>query len=172
MEFRKCTMDDLELVSRFYDKVVDHLVSTVNYPKWIPGVYPGRDSTREVISKGAQYMCIDGDSVLGACNYTPEPLDDYTRAGWLTPTAPGKFIGLRTVAADPEHKKGVGTFMVSSAVEMARSQGYQSLRVETVPNNLPARKMFENAGFRFVEIFDLNIEMNGIPQVALYEKIL
>ena len=43
MQITLCTEKDIDAVAAFYDKVTDYLAKTVNYPKWTPGVYPGKE---------------------------------------------------------------------------------------------------------------------------------
>jgi len=45
MEIIKCTMEHLDAVAEFYNKVTTYLDENINYPKWTHGEYPGREST-------------------------------------------------------------------------------------------------------------------------------
>ena len=64
----KCEQEQLDALVHFYETVLDFLVTTVNYPKWTPGVYPCKESIADAISKGEQYMCLDGGAYRwGVC---------------------------------------------------------------------------------------------------------
>ncbi len=73
MEIIHCTMEHLEMAAAFYDEVTAYLAAHVNYPKWTPHVYPGRESTRQAIADGWQYLCMDGETVVGGFILNDDP---------------------------------------------------------------------------------------------------
>ncbi len=65
--------------------------------------------------------------------------------GFLTPEAHG-FIFDVWVA--PEHRgQGIGKFLVSWAVDWARSKGYRKIKLEVADSNPGARHVYEALGF-------------------------
>ena len=60
--------------------------------------------------------------------------------------------------------------MVRFCVDKAKSNGFQALRVDIVPENLPAKKLYEKNGFTWAGDADLERGIENIPVFSLYEK--
>ena len=166
----KCQEGDLDLLAAFYDKVTTHLAATVNYPKWRPGDYPGRESCREAIRQGVQYACLECGQVLAGMILNEDPQGDYSLGEWSRDLEQGEYLLIHTLAADPDLSgKGVGRFMVEAAIERAQKKGYQAVRIDVVPDNIPAIKLYETCGFQYAGEKDLGREIPTIPTFALYE---
>lgn len=172
MQIRKCGMEDLEPVTALYDKATLYLAAHVNYPRWTPGVYPGRESVRQAIGQGVQYLAADEDGcVRGVFILNEDPQGDYSAGEWTQELARGEYLVIHTLAADPEYYgHGVGKEMVRWCLELAESRGYPAVRLDVVPENFPARRLYEKMGFRFAGEKDLKRDIAEIPVFALYEK--
>ena len=170
MKITKCTMEQLDETAAFYDKVVAYLDAHVKYPKWKRGEYPGRESTAQAISEGVQYICTEKGKIAGAFILNDVPLGDYSAARWSLDLKEGDYLVIHTLAADPQsYHRGIGRFMVEYCIKTAREDGYRALRVDTVPDNFPARRLYESMGFTYAGIEGLNRNIEGIPEFALYE---
>jgi len=67
--------------------------------------------------------------------------------GFLTPEAHGFIFD---VWVTPEHRgEGIGKFLVSWAVDWARSKGYRKIKLEVSDSNPRARHVYEELGFRY-----------------------
>lgn len=169
MEIIKCTQNNLDAVAKFYDKVTAYLVKTINHSKWTPGEYPGRESTKKAIEDGAQYACLDGDTVVGAFILNDNPQGDYSEGEWKTELKDGEYLVIHTLATDPEaYHRGLGRKMVEYCIETAKMSGYKSVRLDAVPTNTPARGLYEKMGFYFAGEKDLKRGIEEIPLFALY----
>lgn len=49
---------------------------------------------------------------------------------------------------------------------------YRALRLDIVPSNFPAKKLYEACGFKFVGAADLGRTFSGVEQFCLYERNL
>ena len=57
----KGTTSDVEELEILYDALNDHLARTVNYPGWIKGIYPVRETAEYAIAEGSLFVLrIDG----------------------------------------------------------------------------------------------------------------
>ena len=170
MEIRKCTEADATAAGAFYDKVVRWLDGHINYPKWIYGVYPSAETVRASTLAGEQYVCLDTGRIVGAFILNADPKGNYRKANWRQPLAEGEYMVLHTLATDPEvHRRGIGTEIIRYCAGQARSQGYRALRVDIVPDNWPARRLYEKNGFTHAGDVDLERGIDGIPVFSLYE---
>lgn len=173
MKIIKCNLSHLEKVTELYDKVTLYLERNINYPKWVYGVYPGRDSVKLVIEQGVQYMCLEGKEVVGAFIFNDNPQGNYEKGHWSIPLHQGEYMVIHTLATDPTIAgKGIGTFMVEQCIQMAKDSGYKGVRLDVVPDNIPAIKLYEKCGFQFTGLEDLERDIEEIPLFSLYEYVL
>ena len=170
MEIRFCDDRDIIEVGKFYDKVVLYLLETINYPKWEYQVYPSESSVREKVLANQQLLCIDEDKIVGAFVLNTDPQGEYEKAKWTKEFLLGEYMVCHTLAVSPDVQgKGVGKQMVEFCVQYAKDNGYKGVRLDVVPDNIPARRLYEKCGFRYVGDVDLEREIEEIPLFSMYE---
>lgn len=166
----KCEQGHLDLLVDFYEKVLAFLISTVNYPKWTMGVYPCRESIESAISKGEQYMCLDNGRIVGAFVLNEDPQGAYKNGAWKASLKEGEYVVVHTLAVLPEeYGKRIASFMTKYCIDTARSSGFKAIRLDVVPDNFPAKKLYEKNGFSFAGNADLERGFEDIPFFSLYE---
>lgn len=169
MKIYKCTMEDFEKTTAFYDRVTKYLDENINYPKWTRGEYPGSESTRAAIEAGEQYVCAENGSIIGAFILNDNPQGDYSVGDWDSDLNEGEYMIIHTLAADPEmYGRGIGREMTMYCVNAARERGYKAIRVDVVPTNYPAKRLYESIGFKFAGEYDLKRGIDAIPTFLLY----
>ena len=170
MIIRKCKIEDVESVGAFYDEVVKNLCATVNYPKWTYKVYPSVDFAREMTVAGEQYVCVEGDKIIGAFVFNDDPQGAYDSATWSANLQRGEYGVCHAVAIETSLQgKGLGKQIVEFCIRRAKELGYKAIRLDVVPDNLPARKLYEKCGFRYVGDADLLRGYEEIPVFSLLE---
>ena len=170
MEIRVCRVEDIAAVGRFYDHVVKNLCENINYPKWSYQEYPSESSVREMTEKGCQFVCLEQDVIVGAFVLNDDPQGKYENAEWTGQVPRGEYMVCHTLAADPSLKgKGIGKQMVGYCIEYARNHGYKAIRLDVVPDNIPAKRLYEKCGFRYIGDADLERNIDEIPLFSLYE---
>ncbi len=170
MRILRCGEDGLDELAEFFDTVTAYLEANVNYPKWTRGKYPARESSALAIAAGTQYICEDNGRIVGAFVLNSDPQGDYSRGSWRTELREGEYLVIHALAADPSgYRRGIGRCMVDFCVQYARDYGWQAVRADVVPDNAPARRLFESAGFSFAGERDLSRGIKEIPVFALYE---
>ncbi len=161
----KCDVSQLDALVEFYNAVIDHLDATVNYPLWTKGVYPAEGSIRGYIHRDAQYACIKDGRIVGAFALTE---GDYPEVGWSVPLRGDQYLVIHSFATLPEVSgRGIGRGVVQWCIDRAKKLGYRGMRIDVVPSNSPAAKLYEKLGFRWVARADLDVE--GVPLFDLYE---
>ncbi len=173
MIVKLCETNDISEVGKFYDKVVLYLCETTNYPKWEYKVYPSELSVREKVSENQQYVCMDEDNIVGAFVLNDDPQGKYENADWTVELVQGEYMVCHTLATSPtEQGKGIGKQMVEFCIQYAKDKGYKAIRLDVVPDNIPARRLYEKCGFRYVGDVDLERGIAEIPLFSMYELIL
>ena len=167
---RKCREDETARVGQFYDRVIAWLNDHVNYPRWIYRVYPSERSVRIFAKTGSQYICEDGDAILGAFALNDEPQGSYRNGKWSRELADGTYMVIHALAIDPgTQRQGLGSRIIRYCADRAGSGGYGAIRVDIVPDNTPARRLFEKNGFIYAGDADLELDIGQIPAFSLYE---
>ena len=169
MIIRKCTEEDLPAVGRFYDGVVKYLCEHINYPLWVYRVYPSEDSAREMIREGSQFICLEGDRIVGTFVLNDDPGGTYEDAAWEKELPPGAYMVCHALASAADLRgRGIGKKMVQFCIDYAKDHGYRAVRLDVVPTNIPARRLYESCGFRYAGDVDLKRDI-GIPLFSMYE---
>ncbi len=166
----QCQNEDIVRIGQFYDDVVLWLNDHINDPRWNYGVYPGAQSVRMMTEDGAQYYCTDGEKVLAAFGLNNKPQGNYQKVRWSQQLSDGSYMVLHALAVDPMiQTRRVASKIIRFCIDKAKSDGYKAIRVDIVPSNVPARKLFEKNGFSYVGDVDLELNIRDIPAFSLYE---
>lgn len=172
MEFIKCDESHYEAVTSLYHRSVEHLQATVNYPKWNSG-HPSDKGVAAAIGRGEQYVCMDNGRAVGALVLSTDPEGYYEAGEWGAELRRGEFLVIHVLAVDPElGGRGIGSFMVGQCVALARREGYKAIRLDVVPGNTPAERLYAKFGFTYAGTKDLLKNIPFIPVFDLYELIL
>ena len=169
-KIRKCGEQDILRTAAFYDRVVLYLDSHINYPRWIRHVYPSERSVREMTETGAQYLCTRDEAIVGAFALNADPQGAYREGKWKRSLPEGSYLVLHALTVDPDRQReGIGSEILRFAAGRARSEGYRAVRADIVPENLPARRLFEMNGFTHAGDADLRRNIGDVPLFSLYE---
>ena len=169
MELIRCDMSRLTDVTVFYHKAVEYLQTHINYPFW-SSEHPSDESIKEAVERGEQYICVDNEEIVGALLLSEDPDGDYDAGYWSRELKRGEYLSVHVLAVSSEcYKSGVGSFMVGECISIARSSGYKAVRLDIVPTNTPAERLYKKCGFVYAGTVDLNRPTAPIPLFDLYE---
>ena len=170
MEIRKCLETDIVETGRFYDRVVEWLNDHINYPKWVYKGYPSESSVRNQTRDGGQYICLDAGEIVGAFVLNADPEGSYWKGKWEKELADGSYLVVHALAVDPERQReGIASEIVRYCIDRARTGRYQAVRLDIVPDNRPARALYEKHGFRYAGDANLDRGIDEIPIFSLFE---
>lgn len=173
MEIRLCEEKDIAEVGAFYDRVVLYLDETVNYPKWEYKKYPSEHSVREKTALHQQFVCMGDEGILGAFVLNDDPQGKYENTNWSVAIPQGEYMVCHTLATNPAAQgRGIGREMVEYCIRYAKEHGYSAIRLDVVPDNVPARKLYEKCGFQYAGDVDLERGIEMIPVFSMYEFVL
>lgn len=170
VSIEKCDEEDIVRVGQFYDEVILWLNDHVNYPRWIYKVYPSENSARIMVDAGCQYIYRDGESILAVFALSTEPQGNYQQGNWSQALEDGLYLVLHALAIDSKkQRRGIGTEIIQFCIAKAKEENYKAIRVDIVPTNYPARRLFEKNGFVYVGDVDLGLGIGNIPAFSLYK---
>ncbi len=170
MTILPCTMEDVDVVAAFYDKVTAYLAEHVNYPHWRHKEYPSLAYVAAMTRSGGQYLLKENDRVVGAFVLNDDPQGAYEVVPWHTRANDNAFAVLHALAIDPSaYGQGLAKQAVDFCIGYARQKGYVALRLDVVPTNTPARCLYEGMGFDYIGDYDLMRGYDDIPLFSMYE---
>lgn len=170
MQIRKCTKSDIETVGCFYDAVILWLDEHINYPKWQYKVYPCEKYVRDMTYAGFQYVCTKDDRIIAAFVLNSDPEGAYEKGNWSRFLPEGSFMVIHALAIDDKYRgQGLGSKIIRFCIDEARRNGFKGIRLDIVPGNVPAKRLYENCGFSYVGDADLERGTEHIPVFSLYE---
>ncbi|MBR5908892.1 MAG: GNAT family N-acetyltransferase [Schwartzia sp.] len=170
MQIRKCAETEIVAVGEFYDRIVQWLDNHINYPKWMYRIYPSESWAREMTEAGEQYVCVDNGKMVGVFVLNADPQGAYQKGKWAVDLPDGSYMVLHALAIDPElQSQGFGSQIIRFCVEKAKAEGFKTIRVDIVPGNDPARRLYEKNGFQYAGDVDLERGIEHIPVFSLYE---
>ena len=169
---KKSVPSDVDKVGALYDKTTKYLSDTVNYPKWTHKVYPSVDYAREMIKLGVQYQIEDESGVVGTFVLSEDPNGSYQKVAWGADIAEGEYLVIHALAVSPERFGcGIGRAAVKYCIDKAAKEGYKAVRLDTVPENLPSKRLYENCGFICRGEYDLDRHL-AFDIFTLYEYLI
>lgn len=173
IEIRLGTETDIDELERLYDSLNDHLSCTTNYPGWIKGVYPVRDTAVTGILEGSLYVALAQGVIVGSIVLRHEPEPAYRKTRWMADLQDEEVLVIYTLAVHPSYlSMGIGRELIVFAEQQARRSNVKALRLDVYEDNLPAIQLYEKCGFQYVDAVDLGYGKYGLDWFRLYEKLL
>ena len=169
MKMILCDEVHIPMTIAFYHRVVAYLESHINYPCW-SSEHPGDESIIEAVRRKEQYICMEDGGILGALVLSEDPDGDYDAGNWSRELKQGEYLSVHVLGVSPDRcKSGIGSFMVDACIAICRSRGYKALRLDIVPTNTPAERLYKKKGFVYAGTADLKRKTAPIPLFDLYE---
>ena len=153
--------------------LIDHMQDT-EYPlRWKKGVYPVLSDIADALNMGALYVAEEDGNIAGAFIVNHIQGEGYQLVDWNIKGRDTEIAVIHLLATAPECQgKEIGRKMLEKAVEICRSENVSSIRLDTLPWNLPGKRLYESFGFQYIDTVDLGYGMYGLDWFQLYQKLL
>ncbi len=165
---KKTTVEEIPAVMEILAEG-SRALAAAGVDQWNDG-YPAEADVRADVARGVGYSVLIDGRVVGTAVILADGESDYdviTEGKWLTD---GPYLTVHRIATAPsEKRRGVASFLMASAAEMARACGMRSIRIDTHADNLVMQSFLSRNGF--VRCGVIHLGRNGAPRYA-YEKLL
>ena len=141
---REAIYNDLEVIASLAKVVRSDMVSK-GLNQWV-GDYPNIDNFRSDLDKGGLFVLVEADKIVGSCSILKENDIAYKEVVWNGKNA---LVIHRILIAPTYQGKGFGKEMVNFAYKKVLNEGYDSLKIDTHPDNIKMQKMLKGLSFEF-----------------------
>ena len=145
MLLTRATQHDFSAVCALYQSVCAAMNAAGN-DQWVWGDYPTEDFLRKTLDAGTLYVAREDDALLCAVTIDTCFDPEYEGVNWLFGGKPGAFH--RLAIAPEAQGKGLGKKMIADVCDILRSQGCDTLRIDTYAPNANAQKLYAAIGMR------------------------
>jgi GNAT superfamily N-acetyltransferase len=166
-------VNDIDELEQLYNDLNDHLAKGINYPGWAKGIYPIRQNAIDGVEDGGLYVAKHNGKIVGSVilNHTPEMA--YYQARWECESDYSDIFIIHTFVVHPNYWKcGVGNAIIDFSIEHGIHSQVKSIRLDVYEGNLPAIRLYEKCGFKYIDTVDLGLGHYGLDWFKLYEKLL
>lgn len=171
-KIEKGTMNDVDELSNLYDELNDYLQSGTNYPGWIKGVYPTRETAINGMDNNLFVLRID-EKIAGSIILSHNPEAAYKEITWGIDTDYKNIIVIHTFAIHPNYmNKGIGKILMDFAKSYSKNEKMKAIRLDVSINNLPAISLYEKCGYKYMGTVDLGLNIPDLVWFKLYEILL
>lgn len=99
--------------------------------------------------------------------------EGYQFVNWQTKDSDDEIAVLHLLATAPACQgKGVGKKLLGKAVEVCKNQKDIAIRLDTLPWNVPGKRLYENFGFQYKGDVELDYPSTGKIAFSMYEYVL
>ena len=165
--------NDIDELEQMYNDLNDHLAKGINYPGWRKDGYPVRQNAVDGVNHGNLYVLRHNCKIIGSVilNYEPDPA--YNKAKWAFESDYSDVFVVHTFAVHPQFLKcGLGKVLMDFSTEHSRNSQARSIRLDVYEGNIPAIRLYEKCGFKYIDTVDLGLGNYGLNWFKLYEKLL
>lgn len=164
------TEKDLEELGELYNLLNDYLKDTVNYPGWIKGIYPTRETAHDGIKAKSLFVMKLQNKIVASVILNHISEDAYSQGQWNNFIDYEKIIVVRTFVVHPSHlKKSLGKKMMNFIKEYSINIQMKIIRLDVSENNLPAVSLYEKSGYTYKGTVDFGLPYEHLKWFKLYE---
>ncbi len=175
MELRKAELSELDEVMDVYEDG-RRALADLGIDQWQHG-RPSRAMLEADIVNGELFACVEGDAVLGYVMFSlrGDASYDSLEGSWLSDgdsENPDYGVVHRLVADSRTGRRGVASFLMGQAEQLARAAGMRGVRLDTHPGNVPMHRLLAKLGYTKCGAFHLVGCPEPVTERYAYEKLV
>ncbi len=170
LNIRQAVPEDLTAIVELYDGVIDLFQAQTGNTGWRRGVYPTETDFQKAIETGTLYLGeLEGRLAAGMI-LTQGTDKTYGEPPWRVDAPDEETAVIHTLGVSPAFSgRGLALQMIEGAVTLAREKGWRALRLDVLEDNVPAQRLYQRAGFVYIETKQIWYESTGLANFLLYE---
>ena len=166
-------VNDIDELEQLYNDLNDYLAKGVNYPGWRKGIYPVRENAINGVENGNLHVARHNGKIIGSIILSHEPEPAYCEAKWEFESDYSDVFVIHTFIVHPDFLKcGVGKALMDFSTEHSIKSLAKSIRLDVYEGNVPAIRLYEKCGFKYIDTVDLGLGEYGLNWFKLYEKLI
>ena len=173
MIVRPVRAEEADAVLAMYHELIDEMRGSPFRPTWKKGVYPTREELRAAARAGSLFAAEESSGFIGAFVRDRSQAEGYRDVSWGVDAPEDRVSVLHLLAVSPRVQgRGVGRVLLRKALEVSREAGDLAVRLDSLPWNEPARRLYESEGFQLRGEKRLFYPGAGDISFRVYEYIL
>ena len=158
MGFRQAVAGDLDGIEEGYLEHFAHEKKYGAYTVFQEGVYPTRKVAETALQNSALYVYEENGDVLGSFILDKQQPEEYQKIEWPSNAPNEKVMVIHLLMVRPSAAgKGIGSCIVSHAIDTAQQQACVAVRLDTGEQNIPAASLYKKLGFNLVSTSQMKV---------------
>lgn len=167
------TIDDINALEEIYNDLNDYLHLGINYPGWLKGVYPVRETAETGIKEGNLFTLRIGNRIAGSIILNHKQEEAYHQVTWEVGADDSQIIVIHTLVVHPDFmKQGISQRLMDFSRDYALQKDAKCIRLDVAIQNAPAISLYEKCGYHYIGTVDLGLGYEHLKWFKLYELIL
>lgn len=155
---RKATFDDIELIEDTYNEHFKYEIEHGAFTVFRKGVYPTRKDAEKSINSGALYVYEDNNNIAGSIIVDKAQPAEYSKIVWGRNVSNDEVMVIHLLMVRPSMAgKGIASSLVMFAVELAKKNSCEVLRLDTGIQNIPAVSLYKKLGFEIISAASMKV---------------
>lgn len=173
MQLELAKTEEFLAVRDFYWELIDLMKGDNCSVGWQKGIYPSDEYLRSSLANKELYVLRQRGKISACVILNSAWNEGYEGVTWGMECRADEVLMLHALGVHPRlQKTGLGRDMVMAVIDIARTRGKKTLRLDILARNIGARKLYEKTGFHFVTAKDMYYEDTGWTEFWLYELML
>lgn len=148
---RKALLDDIEWIEDTYNEHFRHEMEHEAFTIFKKGIYPTRRDAEKAVNSGKLYVYEEKNNIAGSIIVDKVQPREYEEIVWGNSLRANEVMVIHLLIVRPSMAgKGVASSLVKYAVDLAKSNSCQALRLDTGSQNIPALSLYKKLGFQVV----------------------
>lgn len=172
ISIRKASIDDYLPVRDFYYCVTDEMKDAEFKPGWERDIYPAQEFLQTSLHKGELYIGEIKETIAAAMVINHEYNESYAGAPWSVDAADEELFVIHALGVRPVFSgQGIAQDMVQYAIHLGQEQRIKTIRLDVLPGNIPAERVYKKMGFTYCHTVRMFYEDTGWTEYDLFEFV-
>ncbi len=154
MQIRNVNTEEFDKVWEFYSEVVSEMRGTRFDPGWDMIYYPDERYLKGSLGNGEVFAAFEGEKIISCMIVNHELEGDFNEGIWKVDAKWEEVLVMHTFGVLPKyHHTGLSHKMIDFIIHYARENNYKAIRLDVIPGNTPAERLYKGHGFYYVGTF-------------------